>query len=72
MVRHIDYLVDKLGIDRVGLGSDFDGATVPEELGDVTGLPKLMNALRENGYDDAALEKLAFKNWLRVLEKTWK
>ena len=72
MVRHIDYLIDKLGVERVGLGSDFDGATIPEEMGDVTGLPKLMAALRDSGYDDEALEKLAYKNWLRVLEKTWK
>ena len=72
MVRHIDYLVDKLGVERVGLGSDFDGATILEEMGDVTGLPKLMAALREGGYDDEALQKLAYKNWLRVLGKTWK
>ena len=72
LVRHIDYLVDKLGIERVGLGSDFDGATIPQDLGDVTGLPKLVAALRESGYHEAALEKLAYKNWLRVLEKTWK
>ena len=54
------------------MGSDFDGATVPEALGDVTGLPKLMAALRAGGYDEEALQKLAYKNWLRVLEKTWK
>ena len=71
MVRHVDYLVDKLGIDRVGLGSDFDGATIPKELGDVTGLPKLVTALREHGFGDESLEKLCYKNWLRVLEKTW-
>ncbi len=72
MVEHLDYLVERLGIDRVGLGSDFDGATVPRAIGDVAGLPKLLAALRERGYDDAALRKLAHENWLRVLRKTWK
>lgn len=72
MVRHIDYLVERLGIDRVGFGSDFDGATVPEALKDAAGLPKLIDALRSAGYDEAALRKIAHENWLRVLRKTWK
>jgi membrane dipeptidase len=72
MVRQIDYLVERLGIDRVGLGSDFDGATMPLEIGDVSGLPKLIAALRSGGYDDAALRKLAHENWVRVLRKTWR
>jgi membrane dipeptidase len=71
VLRHVDYLVERLGIDRVGLGSDFDGTTLPRQIGDVTGLPLLMAALRERGYDDAALRKLAHENWLWVLRKTW-
>ena len=72
MVRHIDYLVEHLGIDCVGLGTDFDGATIPQEIGDVSGLPKLIKALRKSGYDDSALRKLSYENWVRVLSKTWK
>jgi membrane dipeptidase len=72
MVEHIDYLVDKLGINRVGFGSDFDGARIPNDIKDVTGLPKLVKALRKQGYDDKALEKICYKNWLRVLGQTWK
>lgn len=72
MVRHIDYLVERLGIDRVGFGSDFDGAKVAQDIGDATGLPKLVAALRAHGYDEAAMRKLAYENWLRVLRKTWK
>ncbi len=71
VARHVDYLVERIGIDRVGFGSDFDGARMPRELRDVSGLPKLMAALRERGYGDAALRKLAHENWLRVLRKTW-
>jgi len=72
MVRHVDYLVDRIGIDRVGFGSDFDGTNVPDEIGDVTGIQKLINALRDAGYDDDALNKIGHQNWLRVLRKTWK
>jgi Zn-dependent dipeptidase, microsomal dipeptidase homolog len=72
MVRHIDYLVERLGIDRVGFGSDFDGANMPAELRDSAGLPKLVEALRQAGYDDAALRKITHENWVRVLRKTWK
>ena len=72
LVRHIDYLVGKLGIDRVGLGSDFDGATMPLELSDVSKLPNLIARLGKSGYDEASLRKLGHENWVRVLSKTWK
>ena len=71
VVRHVDYLVERVGIERVGFGSDFDGAKVPMEIGDVSGLPKFLTALKEHGYDEAALKKLAHGNWIRVLRKTW-
>ncbi|HEU5434715.1 MAG TPA: dipeptidase [Thermomicrobiales bacterium] len=71
MADHIDYLVERLGPDRVGLGSDFDGATMPAALGDAAGLPHLLQTLRDRGYDEATLRKLAYENWLRVLELTW-
>jgi membrane dipeptidase len=72
MLRHVDYLVEHLGIDRVGFGSDFDGAMMPQELGDAAGLPRLVDALRERGYGEAALRKLGHENWLRVLRLTWR
>lgn len=72
MIKHIDYLVERLGIDGVGFGSDFDGGiTVAQELGDVAGLPRLIAALREHGYDDVSLRKLTHENWLRILRRTW-
>ena len=72
MVEHIDYLVDKIGIDRVGFGSDFDGANISNNIKDVSGLPNLMQALSKAGYNHESLEKIAYKNWIRVLGKTWK
>ena len=68
IVRHVDYLVERMGIDHVAFGSDFDGAVVPEELGGVAGLPKLVDLL---GYDGDERDKLTHGNWLRVLETTW-
>ena len=72
IVRHIDYIARRLGIEHVAFGSDFDGAIMPLELGDVSGMPKLLDALRDRGYDDDALRKITHQNWLRVLRKTWK
>ncbi len=72
VVRHIDYMVDLIGIDHVAFGSDFDGAVVPKPLGDVAGLPLLIEELRTAGYDDAALHRLTHENWQRVLRATWK
>jgi len=71
MVRHVDHLVDKLGIERVAFGSDFDGATMPDAIGDVRGVQRLLDALADAGYDEAALHKLAHQNWVRVLRATW-
>lgn len=72
MARHLDYLVERLGETRVGLGSDYDGARVPEAVGDVSKLPNLIAALQDAGYNDELLHKLAHQNWVRVLRETWK
>jgi membrane dipeptidase len=71
MIRHMDHLIEHVGVDGVGLGSDFDGATIPAEIGDVTGLPRLVDAMRRHGYDEATLRKLCYENWVNVLERTW-
>jgi len=70
LLRHADYLIEHLGEDHVGLGSDFDGCIVPKVIGDVTGVQGLFEALRSHGYDDALLAKLARGNWLGCLERT--
>ena len=72
LADHIDYMVNRIGIDHVALGSDFDGAEMSSEMGDVTGLPKLIDYLRRRGYDQTALQKLCSGNWLRLLGQTWK
>jgi membrane dipeptidase len=71
MIRHMDHLIEHVGVDGVGFGSDFDGATIPAEIGDVRGLPRLVDAMRRHGYDEATLRKLCYENWVNVLERTW-
>lgn len=71
MADHIEYMVERMGIDHVGLGSDFDGTTVPAELRDAAGLPRLVAAVRARGYTDGDLRKLLQGNWVRVLRETW-
>jgi len=46
VVDHIDYLIRHLGEDRVGLGSDFDGAAIPKQIGTAAGLPNLVEEMR--------------------------
>jgi membrane dipeptidase len=72
MADHTAYLAEKLGIDRVALGSDYDGALMAGDLKDAAGLPLLVDELRSRGFDDAALRKIGYENWVRVLGKTWK
>jgi membrane dipeptidase len=72
IVAHFRYLTDRMGIDHVGFGADMDGARIPTVVGDVAGLPRVLAALREAGFDDAALDKVTHQNWLRVLRATWR
>lgn len=71
IVRHIDHLVEKMGIECVALGSDYDGATIPSEIGDAAGTQNLVIALQNAGYGDEDLAKICKDNWLRVLRSAW-
>lgn len=72
IVDHAVYVADRIGIDHVGFGSDFDGAMIPRELKDAAGLPRLLEALDDRGLRPAEIEQMAYDNWLRVLRATWK
>ena len=71
MLDHLDALLAALGEDRVALGSDFDGATMPRAIGDAAGLPNLIAAMRDRAYGEALIRKIAYENWIRVLALTW-
>jgi membrane dipeptidase len=72
IVDHVRYIADLIGVDHVGFGSDFDGALVPDELGDVAGLPRLLDALRADGFTEDEVERIAWGNWRRVLGQSWR
>jgi membrane dipeptidase len=71
VARHADHLADRMGVDHVALGSDFDGAKMPSCLAGAHRLPSLLEALRDGGWSEEDLAKLAHGNWLRVLRDTW-
>jgi membrane dipeptidase len=68
IVEHIDHAVKVAGVDHVGLGSDFDGATMPLGMEDASKLPKLTDALLKKGYAEADIQKILGGNILRVME----
>jgi|SRR5215218_3322326 len=72
IVEHVRYVAERIGAEHVALGSDFDGATIPAELGDVAGLPKLVSALRQAGLGEDELEAICWRNWRRVLGAWWR
>jgi membrane dipeptidase len=71
MVQHIEHLLEHAGEDGVGMGSDFDGAMIPDAIGNAAGLQNLVQAMRQRGFGEPLIEKLCFRNWLRVLRRTW-
>jgi membrane dipeptidase len=72
IAEHARYVADRIGPEHVALGSDFDGATIPAPLGDVAGLPKLVEALRQVGFSEAELTAICWHNWRRVLASWWR
>ncbi|HEV8383634.1 MAG TPA: membrane dipeptidase, partial [Candidatus Acidoferrales bacterium] len=69
IIEHIDHAVKIAGIDHVGLGSDFDGATMPAGMDDVSHLPRITEALLTKGYAERDIEKILGGNLLRVMEQ---
>ena len=71
LVHHMAYIADRIGVDHVAFGSDFDGALMPEALKDASGLPLLLDAMRAAGFHEDELVRIAHRNWRRVLAQTW-
>jgi membrane dipeptidase len=70
VIDHIDHVVKLVGADHVGLGSDFDGADMPEGLEDCSKLPKITEVLLRKGYSESDIRKLLGENTLRVMEES--
>lgn len=69
---HACYVADRIGTEHVGLGSDFDGATIPQEVGGAQGLPRVLEALSGAGFTEAERDAIAWGNWRRVLGAWWR
>jgi membrane dipeptidase len=72
IIEHIDHVVKLVGPDHVGLGSDFDGANMPDGMENCSKLPKITEALMRKGYKDDDIRKILGGNLLRVMEQTEK
>jgi membrane dipeptidase len=70
LIDHIDHVVKLVGVDYVGIGSDYDGTgSVPKGLDDVTGLPLITYHLLKRGYSETDIKKILGGNFLRVFDK---
>jgi membrane dipeptidase len=69
IIEHIDHAVKLVGPDHVGLGSDFDGADMPDGMEDCSKLPKITEALLRKGYSEDDIRKILGGNTLRVMEQ---
>ncbi len=72
IAEHARYVAERIGVEHVALGSDFDGAPVPDEIGDAAGAPVVLDALAQAGFNDAELKAIAWENWRRVLAAWWR
>lgn len=72
IIAHIEHIIDLVGDDHIGLGSDFDGiADTPEGLEDVARLPALTETLLSRGYSETTIKKLLGGNFMRVFREVW-
>ncbi len=68
MADHVDHIRSVAGIDHIGIGGDYDGmSSGPVGMEDVTGYPALFTELARRGYSQAELEKISYRNMLRVM-----
>ena len=69
LIQHIEYIINLVGVDYVGLGSDFDGINLtPQQLDDVTTYPLITKALVEKGYSKKDIKKILGANFLESLK----
>jgi membrane dipeptidase len=72
IASHAAYVAERIGVEHVALGSDFDGATMPAAVGDVAGMPRVLDALAGAGFSAGEVEAIAWGNWRRALGAWWK
>jgi membrane dipeptidase len=72
IAAHARHVADRIGVEHVALGSDFDGATIPRAVGDAAGLPVVLDALADAGFTSGEIQAIAWDNWRRVLAAWWR
>lgn len=72
IVSHFEHIVNLVGDEHVSFGTDFDGTSIPEVVGDATGLPVVLRALKELGYSDDRMERICHGNFMRVAAEVWR
>lgn len=72
VIKHIDYIRELVGINKIALGTDFDGIeNTPEGLEDISKLVNLKKQLLENSLSIEEIERIFYKNWLNLFNKIW-
>lgn len=66
-ITHLSHMIEQAGEDHVGLGSDFDGAPMPDKLQSAADLPNLVDAMRAHQFGDTLIRKICHENWLNFL-----
>jgi membrane dipeptidase len=72
IAEHVRHVAELVGTEHVALGSDWDGATMPDGVRTAAQLPALIDTLRGDGYSEAELAGIAHGNWRRVLAAAWR
>jgi len=69
VLNHFEHMIKFLGEDNISIGSDFDGAIVPDKIGNLAGINKLKEHMEKKGYDKKLIENFFYRNWMNFLEK---
>jgi len=72
IAEHARYIADRCGVDHVAFGSDFDGATMPRDVPDASAYPRVLAALEAAGFESDEVDRIAWRNWRRVLAEAWR
>jgi membrane dipeptidase len=72
IAEHARYVANRIGVEHVALGSDFDGAPIPDAVGDAAGMPRVLDALSRFGFTAEEIGAIAWDNWRRVMGAWWK
>jgi membrane dipeptidase len=71
IAAHARYVAERIGVEHVALGSDFDGATIPAAVGDAAGMPRVLGALERAEFTASDIAAITWENWRRVLAAWW-